>query len=74
MIKSFKCGNTAESCSERETLESIERTLQLHGYETADLIHQYYLERYQQQSNMNDTPYGQLTVRCQFTDDQFLKV
>lgn len=74
MIKSFKCGNTTESCSERDTLESIERTLRLHSFETADLIHQYYFERHQQQLVMNDTPYGQLTIRCKFTDDQFLKV
>lgn len=74
MIKNFKCGNTTESCSERETLESIERTLRLHSYETSDLIHQYYIEQHQQQLKMNNTPYGQLTIRCKFTDDQFLKV
>lgn len=74
MIKSFKCGNTASSCSEKETLEYIERLLQLHSYETADLIHQYYYERYKQQQAMNDTPYGQLTIRCEFTDDNLLKV
>lgn len=73
MIKSFKIGNV-ESCSERDTLECIERILLLHSYETSDLIHQYYLDRYKQQQTMESTPHGQLTVRCGFTDDSFLEV
>lgn len=74
MVKSFKQGNVAETCSEKDTLESIERLLLLHSYETSDLIHQYYLDRYNEQKAMEDTPHGQLTVRCEFTDDHCLEV
>lgn len=70
MVKSFKCGNSSASCSEKETLENIENLLQLHGYETNDLIHQYYIERYQYQTKMNATPFGQLTIRSSLKDDK----
>lgn len=55
---------SGKTTSDRETLEAIEQLLQLHGYETDDLIHQYYIERYREQSEMTDSPYGMLTVRC----------
>lgn len=76
MIKSFKCGDTASSCVERETLAETEKLLQLHSYETSDLIHQYYFERFKEQQAMDDdkTPLGQLTVRCGFSDDNCIEV
>lgn len=74
MIKCFKCGETARSCVEREILAETERLLQLHSYETSDLIHQYYIERLKEQQTMIDTPYGQLTIRGTFADDSNLEV
>lgn len=47
-------------------METIEKLLQLHGYETSDLIHQYYVERHHYQSQMVDSPYGLLTIKCAF--------
>lgn len=69
MVKSFKCGNTCASKTERETLETIEKLLQLHGLETSALIHQYYVERHRQQENMSDSPFGMLTIRCSISDN-----
>lgn len=42
MVKSFKNTQTGAMTSDRATLDNIEQLLQLHGYETCDLIHQYY--------------------------------
>lgn len=71
MVKSFKCGqnDTCKVSSDKETLENIERLLELHGYETSDLIHQYYLERLKEQDELNESSYGQLTVRCCFREN-----
>lgn len=71
-MKSFKCTNCTNekhSTSDKETLEAIERLLELHGYETSDLIHQYYLERVKEQATMTDSQFGQLTVRCWFKEN-----
>lgn len=69
MVTSFKLSQNSTN-SDKETLENIERTLELHAYETADLIHQYYLERLKDQQNMEDCPYGELTVRCNFVNNK----
>lgn len=70
MVKSFKCGqNPDKVSSDKDTLETIERLLELHGYETSDLIHQYYLERVKEQNEMTETVYGQLTVKCCFKEN-----
>ncbi|XP_055321737.1 protein unc-13 homolog 4B isoform X2 [Sitodiplosis mosellana] len=74
MVKSFKCGDTASTCVERETLAETEKLLQLHSYETSDLIHQYYYERYKEQQAMEDATFGQLTVRCGFSDDNCIEI
>lgn len=55
---------SSKNTSDRATLEAIEQLLQLHGYETCDLIHQYYIERKREQDQIADAPYGMLTVRC----------
>lgn len=69
MVKSFKGAHNKLS-SDKEILENIERLLQLHGYETSDLIHQYYLERVEEQKASTDTSSrGQLTVKCKFRDN-----
>lgn len=71
MVRSFKSTNqkNATESSDRETLESIDRLLQLHGYETSDLINQYYLDQHKAQTEMTAAQYGQLTVRCWFRDN-----
>lgn len=74
MVKSFKTSQTGQISSDKATLDSIEQLLQLHAYETCDLIHQYYKERHREQSKMTSTPYGQLTVRCWFRDYSNLEV
>lgn len=68
MVENFKCqdGNSAVQSSDKETLENIEKLLELHGYETSDLIHQYYKERYTMQQRLKETPYGILTIQCFF--------
>lgn len=70
MVKSFKSANLRanNSSSDHDTLEAIEQLLKLHGFETGDLIHQYYIERNREQNEMTDNPYGLLTVRCRFKD------
>lgn len=69
MVKSFACGTAVCNLSRKETMETVEKLLQLHGYETSDLIHQYYVERHQYQLQMTDTPFGQLTIKCAFNGD-----
>lgn len=74
MVKSFKgtqC-NKDKVSSDKETLEEIFNLLELHGYETCDLIHQYYLERVKQQENAPESQYGQLTVKCWFEDNNLM--
>ena len=68
MVENFKCRDSERpiESSDRETLEAIDKLLELHGYETSDLIHQYYKERYTIQKTMNDAPFGLLTVQCFF--------
>lgn len=74
MVNSFKCGNESSSLEERKTLAETEELLQIHSYETTDLIHQYYCERFKEQQAMNDSPFGQLTIRTNFSDDDCLEV
>lgn len=65
MVENFKI-NTDKLSSDKETLSAIKGLLELHGYETPDLIHQYYLERLRQQHAMSETTFGHLTVNCLF--------
>lgn len=72
MVKSFKgtqC-NKDKVSSDKETLEEIFKLLELHGYETSDLIHQYYIERVKEETP--DSRYGQLTVRCWFEENNLM--
>ncbi|XP_055377531.1 protein unc-13 homolog 4B isoform X2 [Condylostylus longicornis] len=68
MVNSFKISNSCTT-SDKETLENIERLLELHAFETAELIHQYYLLRLEDQRKMQEYPYGQLTVRGRFVSN-----
>lgn len=68
MVENFKCHDSERQLesSDKETLAKIDKLLELHGYETSDLIHQYYKERYTIQKTMEDAPFGLLTVQCFF--------
>ncbi|XP_052868103.1 protein unc-13 homolog 4B [Anopheles cruzii] len=72
MVTNFKTTQNRESetAADKESLAHIERLLQLHGYETTDLIHQYYVDRLEEQ-NRDDAPatYGMLTVQCFFKEN-----
>ena len=66
MISCFQMG---QLCSDDiETLTEIERTLDLYAFETAELIHQYYLERFGHQKDCTKSEYGQLTIKAHFKD------
>ena len=68
MVENFKCQSDSETkeSSDREVLKHIEQLLELHGFETSDLIHQYYKDRLSEQMQMEVTPFGVLTVQCYF--------
>lgn len=58
-----------ENSKNSEILKQIEKMLELHGMETTELIHQYYIERLNEQNTMEDSNFGQITVRALFGDD-----
>lgn len=66
MIACFKTDHN--STSDVEILTEISKILNLHALETADLIHQYYIEKYEYQKNMSKPIYGQLTIRGRISD------
>lgn len=72
MIACFKIGNIATS--EVESLTEIIKILDLHALETADLIHQYYLDKFLQQNNSSSSKpeYGQLTIRANLTNSNLM--
>lgn len=63
-----------ENYDGRKAFEGVENLLRLYSCETYDLIHEYFLSRYYQQQNAENSPHGQLTVRCGFTDENSLEV
>lgn len=63
-----------ENVDGSNAFEKMDHILNTYSYETSDLIHEYYLNRYYQQQNIERTEYGQLTVRCAFTDKNSLEV
>ncbi|XP_017020717.1 protein unc-13 homolog 4B isoform X1 [Drosophila kikkawai] len=70
MIDCFKMGNIATS--DVKILSNIQSRLELYSMETADLIHQYYMERLESQKSQDSSPFGQLTVMAQLTDSGIL--
>lgn len=58
-----------DNADDQSTLAQIQKLLELHGYETQDLIHQYYIERHTEQQNKQDKDLGLLTVKCSFKDN-----
>ncbi|CAH2047152.1 unnamed protein product, partial [Iphiclides podalirius] len=67
MVRSFRQDNKEVYTS--ETLKRVEYLLKIHGMETRELIHQYHLERWQEQQTISEPKMGVLTVRAQFIDD-----
>ncbi|XP_061378434.1 protein unc-13 homolog 4B isoform X2 [Danaus plexippus] len=67
MVRSFRQDNKETFTS--ETLKRVEYLLKLHGMETRELIHQYHLERWQEQQSITDPKMGLLTIRAQFVED-----
>jgi len=50
-------------------LRKVDHMLLLHGMETRELIHQYYLERKEEQKTMEVARFGLLTVRIQLDEN-----
>ncbi|CAH2084741.1 unnamed protein product [Euphydryas editha] len=67
MVRSFRQDNKEIYTS--DTLKRVEYLLKIHGMETRELIHQYHLERWQEQQSITEPKMGLLTVRAQFIDD-----
>ncbi|XP_059057517.1 protein unc-13 homolog 4B isoform X2 [Achroia grisella] len=68
MIQSFRPNNNKEAYTS-DTLKRVEYLLKIHGMETKELIHQYHLERWQEQQAIVEPNNGLLTVRAQFNAD-----
>ncbi|XP_026318731.1 protein unc-13 homolog 4B isoform X5 [Hyposmocoma kahamanoa] len=71
MIRSFV--QVDKEAYTSDTLKRVEYLLKIHGMETRELIHQYHLERWQEQKAITDPKMGVLTVRAQFVENN-LKV
>ncbi|CAL7938780.1 unnamed protein product [Xylocopa violacea] len=67
LIKYFNTG--ADDAANVKVLEKIEYLLELHGLETGELIHRYRQERIKEQNELEESEYGQITVRAQFVDN-----
>lgn len=65
MTSCFKIGNVLTS--DIEVLREVEKALDLHAYETSDLIHQYYLQLLGYQQGISRSEFGQLTIKANFT-------
>jgi len=65
----FKQGEEENDTNNPAILQQIEHLLLLHGMETWELIHQYHLERQEEQTAMEVGTRGLLTVRVQFVED-----
>lgn len=74
MINSFKVGGSEEEGQDKEVLQKIKETLDLHSMETAELVHQYYVEQLREQEKITKAPYGQLTVRAEINGENVLEV
>lgn len=67
MIQSFR--QDSKEAYTSETLKRVQYLLKIHGMETRELIHQYHLERWQEQQAVTEPKMGMLTIRAQFIDD-----
>lgn len=60
-------GHETEHTSEKK--KELEALLKLHASDTADLIHEYYLERVREQNEMQEASEGVLTVKLIFINN-----
>lgn len=67
LIRFFNVG--ADETANVKILEKMEHLLQLHGLETAQLIHRYHQERITEQNELEESEYGQITVKAQLLDN-----
>ncbi|XP_076644673.1 C2 and C2B_Munc13-like domain-containing protein staccato isoform X4 [Halictus rubicundus] len=67
LVRFFNVG--ADETANVQVLEKIEHLLELHGLETAALIHRYHQERIKEQNELEESDYGQITVKAQFVDN-----
>lgn len=72
MKENFNLAQTKDENTEddQSTLVQIQKLLDLHGYETPDLIHQYYIERHREQQSKHEKDLGLLTVKCSFKSNK----
>ncbi|XP_030758919.1 protein unc-13 homolog 4B isoform X2 [Sitophilus oryzae] len=66
MLGSFK---NPDDCSNCDALRRTEQILKINGLETADLIHQAYIEMANIFDKSKETPYGEISFRCRFQGD-----
>lgn len=54
---------------ENTLVKKVDELIHLHTLDTIDLLYEYYLERLQQQEELQEAKYGVLTVKLIFTND-----
>ncbi|KAJ8881430.1 hypothetical protein PR048_017911 [Dryococelus australis] len=69
LVGFFRQGDECDSVGDSEILQKIQHLLMVHGLETSELIHQYFLERLPSQDHPAVPSLGLLTVRLQFVED-----
>lgn len=69
IVDFFKQGSEDVVVSDSAMLRKVDHMLLLHGMETRELIHQYYLERKEEQKTMEVARFGLLTVRIQLDEN-----
>jgi hypothetical protein len=69
LVGFFKQGEENNDTNNPAILQQMEHLLLLHGMETWELIHQYHLDRREEQMAMEVATRGLLTVRVQFVED-----
>ncbi|XP_050543331.1 protein unc-13 homolog 4B isoform X2 [Daktulosphaira vitifoliae] len=60
---------SGDETEKSETIQKLEALLRLHTLETDELIHEYYLERYHEQQNLQDSEQGILSIKVIFIND-----
>uniref|UniRef100_A0A336MP88 CSON004614 protein n=1 Tax=Culicoides sonorensis TaxID=179676 RepID=A0A336MP88_CULSO len=71
MTTSFKIpgSDATTDAADIQVLQQVTKLLELHGLETADLVHQYYKERVEEQKTINEPNMGVLTIQVYFNQN-----
>lgn len=64
MVKTF----AFDQLNSIEILDEIKKLLTFHSMTSKELIHQYYLEQYEQKGDLPATEGGHLTIKCSIDD------